>query len=291
LVNDLLLPARLQAALGDAYVLERELGGGGMSRLFVATERSLNRQVVIKVLPPELASEVSAARFKKEIEVAAQLQHPHIVPVLSAGEHGELLWYTMPFVEGVSLRDSLVHRGKFSPRTVTRVLHDVLDALAYAHRRGVIHRDIKPGNILHHGSHSLVTDFGVAKALSASLPHSGTTSVGIAIGTPAYMAPEQLAGEPVTAAADQFGLAVTLVELCSGARPFAGETPWALIDAIRAGAVLGEVPADVADIARRALAFDPVARFASVEDLRCALDGEIAGPRDLGAWVLTCVTT
>src|SRR5438874_2565515 len=164
-----------------------------MSRVFVAVEHALGRTVVVKVLKPELGAGVNRERFRREIMLAAQLQHPHIVPVLNAGEHGDLLWYTMPFVEGVSLRDSLVHAGKFSARTVTRVLHDVLDALAYAHRRGVVHRDIKPGNILHHGSHSLVTDFGVAKSLSASMPHSGTTSVGIAIGTPAYMAPEQRA--------------------------------------------------------------------------------------------------
>ena len=187
---------QLQNALAPAYTIQRELTGGGMSRVFVALEHALGRTVVVKVLKPELGAGVNRERFRREIMLAAQLQHPHIVPVLSAGEHGDLLWYTMPFVEGVSLRDSLIHTGKFSARTVTRVLHDVLDALAYAHRRGVIHRDIKPGNILHHGSHSLVTDFGVAKALSASLPHSGTTSVGIAIGTPAYMAPEQLAADP-----------------------------------------------------------------------------------------------
>src|SRR5256885_626054 len=138
-----------------------------MSRVFVAIEHALGRAVVVKVLKPELGAGVNRERFRREIMLAAQLQHPHIVPVLNAGEHGDLLWYTMPFVEGVSLRDSLIHAGSFSARTVTRVLHDVLDALAYAHRRGVIHRDIKPGNILHHGSHSLVTDFGVAKALSA----------------------------------------------------------------------------------------------------------------------------
>ena len=224
--------AELQSALAPAYTIQRELTGGGMSRVFVALEHALGRTVVVKVLKPELGAGMNRERFRREIMLAAQLQHPHIVPVLSAGEHGELLWYTMPFVEGVSLRDSLAHTGQFSPRTVTRVLHDVLDALAYAHRRGVIHRDIKPGNILHHGSHSLVTDFGVAKALSASLPHSGTTSVGIAIGTPAYMAPEQLAADPsADHRMDLYAVGLLAYELLTGVQPFSGSSPQATMAA------------------------------------------------------------
>ena len=223
---------QLQNALTPAYTIQRELTGGGMSHVFVAHEHALGRTVVVKVLKPELGAGVNRERFRREIMLAAQLQHPHIVPVLSAGEHGDLLWYTMPFVEGVSLRDSLIHTGKFSARTVTRVLHDVLDALSYAHRRGVIHRDIKPGNILHHGSHSLVTDFGVAKALSASLPHSGTTSVGIAIGTPAYMAPEQLAADPsADHRMDLYAVGLLAYELLTGVQPFAGSSPQATMAA------------------------------------------------------------
>ena len=222
----------LQNALAPAYTIQRELTGGGMSHVFVAHEHALGRTVVVKVLKPELGAGVNRERFRREIMLAAQLQHPHIVPVLSAGEHGDLLWYTMPFVEGVSLRDSLIHTGKFSARTVTRVLHDVLDALSYAHRRGVIHRDIKPGNILHHGSHSLVTDFGVAKALSASLPHSGTTSVGIAIGTPAYMAPEQLAADPsADHRMDLYAVGLLAYELLTGVQPFSGSSPQATMAA------------------------------------------------------------
>ncbi|HKW50048.1 MAG TPA: protein kinase [Gemmatimonadaceae bacterium] len=223
---------QLQNALAPAYTIQRELTGGGMSHVFVAHEHALGRTVVVKVLKPELGAGVNRERFRREIMLAAQLQHPHIVPVLSAGEHGDLLWYTMPFVEGVSLRDSLIHTGKFSARTVTRVLHDVLDALAYAHRRGVIHRDIKPGNILHHGAHSLVTDFGVAKALSASLPHSGTTSVGIAIGTPAYMAPEQLAADPTADhRMDLYAVGLLAYELLTGVQPFSGSSPQATMAA------------------------------------------------------------
>ncbi|HEY0242245.1 MAG TPA: serine/threonine-protein kinase, partial [Gemmatimonadaceae bacterium] len=186
---------QLRTALSPAYEIERELHGAGMSRVFVATDRSLGRKVVIKVLPPELTAGVNRERFRREIQVAAQLQHPHIVTLLSAGEDGELLYYTMPYIEGESLRHSL-EKGPLAVKEVVRMLHDVVDALAYAHARGVIHRDIKPGNILRQGSHALVTDFGVAKALNASMPVSGITSAGMAIGTPAYMAPEQLAGDP-----------------------------------------------------------------------------------------------
>ncbi len=146
------LVARLQAALGDAYHIERELGGGGMSRVFLATEASLHRAVVIKVLPPEFASEVSEARFKQEIELAAHLQHPHILPVLTAGTTDDLLFYVMPFVSGESLRHRLTREGKFAVADAIRVLHEMADALAYAHAEGVIHRDVKPENILLEGA-------------------------------------------------------------------------------------------------------------------------------------------
>ncbi len=216
----------LRAALGDAYQIERELAGSGMSRVFVAIERALNRQVVIKVLPPELAAGVNRERFRREIQLAAQLQHPHIVPLHTAGMHGDLLFFTMPFIEGESLRQA-VHEGvRFSPRDVVRILHDVADALAYAHARGVIHRDIKPGNVLRSGSHAMVTDFGVAKAISASLPKVGTTSSGMAIGTPQYMAPEQLAGDPAADhRVDIYALGLLGYELLAGEAPFKAPSP------------------------------------------------------------------
>ena len=138
---------RLRASLSDDYEIERELSGAGMSRVFVATDRALGRRVVIKVLPPELTAGVNRERFRREVQVAAQLQHPHIVTLLSAGEDGDIVYYTMPFIDGESLRPSL-EKGPLSVRDVVRILHDVVDALAYAHARGVIHRDIKPGNIL-----------------------------------------------------------------------------------------------------------------------------------------------
>jgi serine/threonine-protein kinase len=170
----------LAAALAPTLAVERELEGGGMARVFVAREVALGRRVVVKVLPPDLAAGVNRERFRREIKVAAGLQHPHIVPLLSAGEVASTdadaegsLYYTMPFIEGESLRAAVLRGARYSPRDVARILHDVVEGLAYAHARGVIHRDIKPGNVLMLGSHALVTDFGVAKALSAAQGRSG----------------------------------------------------------------------------------------------------------------------
>ena len=216
----------LAAALGANYTIERELTGGGMSRVFVATEHALGRTVVVKVLREEFAADVNRERFKREITLAAQLSHPHIVQLLNAGQSGDLLWYTMPFVEGESVRDEIRRGRHFSVRDLVRLLHDVLDALAYAHSRGVIHRDIKPGNILRHGNHSLVTDFGVAKALSAARPTSGTTSTGMAIGTPAYMAPEQLAADPAADhRVDLYAVGLVAYEVLTHVQPFAATSP------------------------------------------------------------------
>src|SRR5947199_10102482 len=142
------LKARLQVALGDAYRIERELGGGGMSRVFLAHETALKRQVVVKVLPPEMAAGVNIERFRREIQLAASLQHPHVVPVLAAGQSGDLLYYTMPLVEGESLRAKLAREGEMPVGDAIRLLPDVVAALAYAHARGVVHRDIKPDNVL-----------------------------------------------------------------------------------------------------------------------------------------------
>ncbi len=231
---------RLATALAATYRIDDELAGGGMSRVFAATEHALGRKVVVKVLPPELSAGVNRERFQREIQVAAQLQHPHIVPLLSAGRipspdgtaEGELLYYTMPFIEGESLRAAIARRGRLPVRDVVRILHDVVEALAYAHSRGVVHRDIKPGNILTIGSHALVTDFGVAKALSAAMPVSGMTSAGMAIGTPAYMAPEQLAADPASDhRIDIYAVGLLAYELLSGQSPFVGASPQATMAA------------------------------------------------------------
>lgn len=224
----------LQAALGDAYHIERELTGGGMSRVFVAMEHALGREVVIKVLPPELAAGVNRERFRREVQMAARLSHPYIVPLLHAGESGELLWFTMPFIAGESLRHRLEAKGPLSVRDTMVMLHDVVEALAYAHTRGVVHRDIKPANILSDGQHGVVTDFGVAKALYAALPTgiAGHTTSGMAIGTPAYMAPEQLAADPsADHRVDIYAVGLLAYELLIGVSPFREPSPTATMTA------------------------------------------------------------
>lgn len=269
---------QFRTALSPAYDIERELTGGGMSRVFVATDRSLGRKVVIKVLPPELTAGVNRERFRREIQVAAQLQHPHIVTLLSAGEEGDVLYYTMPYIEGESLRHAL-EKGRLAVKDVVRILHDVVDALAYAHARGVIHRDIKPGNILRQGSHALVTDFGVAKALNAAMPVSGITTAGMAIGTPAYMAPEQLAGDPTADhRIDIYAVGLLAYELLTGESPFTGPSPAATMAAQLTRVpeplyqICPDVPQPLSAIIMQCLAKEPEQRPPSAEALMTALD-------------------
>jgi serine/threonine-protein kinase len=219
----------LQASLGTSYTIERELGGGGMARVYVAVEHALGRQVVIKLLPPDLAAGVSTERFKLEIQLAARLQHPHIVPLLAAGESDGLPYFTMPYVEGESLRARLAKRGEMPVAEAVRLLREIASALAYAHAHGVVHRDIKPENVLLSGGAAMVTDFGVAKALT----ESGTlTSAGIALGTPTYMAPEQASADPtVDHRADVYAFGILAYEILTGQTPFVGRTPQGLLAA------------------------------------------------------------
>ncbi|CAN5800458.1 hypothetical protein BH24GEM1_BH24GEM1_28740 [soil metagenome] len=202
-----------------------------MSRVFLAEETRLSRQVVIKVLPPEMGAGVNAERFEREIRLAARLQHPHIVPLLTAGASGDLLYYIMPFIAGESLRAKLAREGELPVAEVTRILREVTDALAYAHRNGVVHRDIKPENVLMSEGHAVVTDFGVAKAVSSS-SGSSLTSLGVALGTPAYMAPEQAAADPhVDHRADLYAVGVLAYEMLCGRTPFVAATPQAMLAA------------------------------------------------------------
>jgi eukaryotic-like serine/threonine-protein kinase len=226
------LAARLQAVVGDSYRVVRELGGGGMSRVFLAEETRLSRQVVIKLLPPEMGAAVNVERFEREIQLAARLQHPHIVPLLTAGASGDLLYYIMPFIAGESLRVRLASQGELPIPEAVRVLREVGDALAYAHANGVVHRDIKPDNVLLSAGHAVVTDFGVAKAVSASSGGGHLTSLGLALGTPAYMAPEQAAADPhVDHRADIYALGALAYEMLCGRTPFLANSPQALLAA------------------------------------------------------------
>jgi serine/threonine-protein kinase len=274
----------IKASFAAGYDLERELLGGGMSRVFLATERALNRKVVIKVLPPELAAGVNRERFRREVQLAAQLQHPHIVPLYAAGSQGEVLYYTMPFIEGESLKHALQEKTRFGPREVMRILHDVVDALGYAHERGVIHRDIKPGNVLRSGAHAVVTDFGVAKAISAALPAAGMTTSGMAIGTPAYMAPEQLAGDPAADhRVDLYAVGLLAYELLTGETPFHAASPQETMAAqltrtpTPLDKVRRDVPPQLSAAIMRCLEKRPEDRWQKASELLGALDAITVG--------------
>jgi TolB-like protein/Tfp pilus assembly protein PilF len=242
----------LQSILGTSFTVERELTGGGMSRVFVAMDSALGRRVVVKVLPPELAATVSVERFKREIMLAATLQHPHIVGVLAAGEIDGMPYFTMPFVEGESVRVRIQREGQLTVGRTVSILKDVARALDYAHERGVVHRDIKPDNVLLAGTSATVTDFGIAKALLGALNTDGgearaeskestttttgsksaLTQLGTTLGTPAYMAPEQAAADPATDhRADIYAFGIMAYEMLTGQVPFKSKTPQALLAA------------------------------------------------------------
>jgi len=265
---------RLQSALGPAYLVESELGGGGMSRVFLAEEVRLGRSVVVKVLPPEMAAGVSAERFEREIQLAAKLQHPHIVPLLTAGAKGDLLYYVMPHIAGESLRSRITHERALPVGETVRILRDVCDALAYAHGHGVVHRDVKPDNVLISGKHALVTDFGVAKAVSISSGAGTLTSLGMALGTPAYMAPEQAAGDPnVDHRADLYAVGALGYELLAGRTPFGGLSPQGMLAAQVTATPdpvtqhRDSVPPALAALIMRCLAKHPADRPQSADDV------------------------
>jgi serine/threonine-protein kinase len=276
--------ADLQAHFADRYTIERELGGGGMSRVVLARDARLDRKVVIKLLPPSVTATISAERFKREIMLAAGLQHPNIVPVLQAGDFGPLPYFVMPFIDGESLR-ARMKRGPLSVRETVTILKDVVRALAFAHGRGIIHRDIKPDNVLLAAGAAVVTDFGVAKAISASrqsgaqAPAGTMTGIGTSLGTPAYMAPEQAAADPSTDhRADLYALGIVAYEMLTGAPPFHGRTPQALL-----AAQMSEIPAPLttrrydvslplAALVMQCLEKEPAKRPKTANDVLRALD-------------------
>ncbi len=224
----------LTEALGETYVFEHELHGGAMSRLFVAQDKILGRRVAVKVLSHEVAAEIKTERFRLEIQLAARLQHPHIVPLLQSGEVSGILYYTMPFIEGESLRTRLDREGALPLPEALRILRHVASAISYAHRNGVVHRDIKPDNVLLTDEFALVADFGVARALSASTTQSDSrlTSSGVALGTPTYMAPEQALADPeIDHRADIYAFGVLAYEVLTGSPPFKGKSAQATLAA------------------------------------------------------------
>jgi tetratricopeptide (TPR) repeat protein/tRNA A-37 threonylcarbamoyl transferase component Bud32 len=217
---------RLKAALADRYRIERELGSGGMATVYLADDLKLHRKVALKVLRPELAAALGPDRFLQEIDIAAKLTHPHILPLHDCGDADGFLYYVMPHIDGESLRDKLAHEGELPIGEAVRILRDVVDALSEAHEHGVVHRDIKPDNVLLAKHHALVTDFGVAKAVSEATGAQKLTTDGVALGTPAYMSPEQAAADRhIDHRADIYAVGALAYELLTGRPPFTGTTP------------------------------------------------------------------
>jgi serine/threonine-protein kinase len=278
--------AQFQAALGGRYTIERELGHGGMATVFLAHDRA-DAQVALKLLNPDLGSTIGADRFRREIRVATLLQHPNILSVLDSGVATiaagiDFLWFTMPYVQGVNVWERFEQSGAFAPAEVVRIGRAVAEALAYAHEQGVVHRDIKPDNILLEGERVLVADFGVARAVSEV--HEKLTATGMVVGTPTYMSPEQATGErDIDVRSDIFGLACVLYELLAGEAPFHGPTPQATLmrrftGPPRALRPLFEVPESVEAAVLKALSRDPKDRYQTAAEFSEALAGQERAP-------------
>jgi serine/threonine-protein kinase len=222
----------LRASLSGRYEIERELGAGGMATVYLATDIRHQRQVALKVLRGDLAMSLGADRFLREIRIAANLNHPHILALFDSGESNGFLYYVMPFIAGSTLRERIDREGELPIREAVGFIREVADALAFAHSQGVVHRDIKPDNVMLAGSHAVVADFGVAKAVSAATGRDHLTTSGVALGTPAYMSPEQATADPhVDHRSDIYALGVMAYELLSGRTPFMAATPQAVLAA------------------------------------------------------------
>jgi TolB-like protein/Flp pilus assembly protein TadD len=273
-------------ALADRYAVGRELGRGGMSTVYLAADRRHGREVAIKVLPPGVSRALGTERFLAEIRIAAGLTHPHILPVHDSGEAGALLFYVMPYVDGPSLRGRLEREKRFGIREAVRVASELAEALDFAHRRGIVHLDVKPENVLFEAGHAILTDFGVARAVSAAGSDALSTA-GVAVGTPAYMSPEACAGEAdLDRRCDEYGLACVLYEMLAGQPPFVAATAEALaarqmydeVPPLRT--LRPEAPARVVSAVHRALAKDRVDRFPTLAEFAAALAEPAEGPAD-----------
>lgn len=278
------LADHLQASLGKRYHILREIGRGGMAVVFLADDLKHERRVALKVLDPGVVGGVAAERFHQEIRVAAGLQHPHVLPLFDSGEADGLFYYVMPYVEGESLRQTLDRKGRLSTSKAVRLVRQLAAGLAHAHQRGLVHRDIKPENVLLSDGHPVLADFGIVQALDAG-EEGRLTRTGVAVGTPAYMSPEQWDGSELDGRSDQYSLACVLYELVVGEPPFSGPTT----ASVMAGHCTGDpaslrearpsVPRHVDEAVARALAKEPEERFPSVESFADALTGGEDGDR------------
>ena len=277
------LRTQLQHLLADTYRIEEELGGGGMSRVFLAEERALGRQVVVKVLPPDRAETFSAHRFAREVQLVARLQQANIVPVLSAAVVGGIPYYTMPFISGRSLREVLSQGIAVPVPKVISILRDVARALAFSHASGIVHRDIKPENILLSGATAVVTDFGIAKAVEAATAAAETsialTRLGARVGTPRYMAPEQVLGDPaIDHRADIYSYGLVAYELLAGRSPFtevsgvSARAAQLTVAPVDVREVRTETPRELADLVMRCINQDRRLRPQSMDEVLMALD-------------------
>jgi eukaryotic-like serine/threonine-protein kinase len=268
---------RLQAALADRYTIDRELGKGGMATVFLARDLANDRTIALKVMLPDLTETLGADRFKREIRVAARLQHPNILSVLDSGDADGQLWYAMPYVEGENVYQRLERERQLPPPEAIRISQAVAGALAYAHDQGVVHRDIKPENIMLSGDQVLVADFGVARAVSEV--QDKLTATGMTVGTPVYMSPEQASGDKqIDGRSDVFALACVLYEMLSGEPPFTGATPQAALMRRFTGPPrplrpLVNIPEAVEQAIFRALARNPDDRFGDAAQFSQALTG------------------
>ena len=285
---------RLCSALAGRYAITREIGAGGMAIVYLAQDLRHHRPVAVKVLRAELAAALGPERFLREIEIAAQLQHPHILPLYDSGVADGFLFYVMPFIEGQSLRARLAHDVELPIVEAVRILSDVADALAHAHHHGLVHRDIKPDNVLISGRHALVADFGVAKAVSQATSESLTTTAGVSMGTPAYMAPEQAVADPhIDHRADVYAFGVLAYEILTGRPPFTAGTAQAVLsehltkDPMPITDLRPSVPRQLAGIVMRCLQKRPADRWQGMEELlpqleSLATSGEAVTPDATG---------
>ncbi|HVO34621.1 MAG TPA: protein kinase [Gemmatimonadales bacterium] len=271
---------RLREALGHRYRIEREIGQGGMAVVYLAHDLRHDRPVALKVLRPELSAYLGAERFLREIHIAAQLNHPHVLALYDSGEADGLLYFVMPYVEGESLRQRIAGGGPLPLDEAVMIAGEVADGLAYAHELGVVHRDIKPENILLSHGHAAIADFGIARALAGAGPATAITTTGVSPGTPLYMSPEQAAGDQaLDHRADIYSLGCVLFEMLTGRAPYAGATPQALLvqhatePVPSARRARDDVPEALDAVVRKALAKAPSERFQTAADLRVALGG------------------